>query len=96
MLVAKSLEQISLKKNRVRVENSIRKWIVRLLAAPILFVACASGRGVNVPNCPPPSPKVVLELSEIMTPTIDGRYDNLVLWVSEIERYCAALKNSRQ
>jgi len=76
------------------VKNSMRKWIARSLAAPILFVGCANGQIVSIPSCPPPSGNAVTQFESIIFSDMTenhGSYTDLIYWISEIERYCAAI-----
>lgn len=76
------------------VKNSIRKWIVRSLAAPILFIGCANGQSVSIPSCPPPSGNAANQFESIIFLDMTenhGSYTDLIYWISEIERYCAAV-----
>ena len=78
------------------VKNSIRRWIALCLAAPILFVSCATGQSVSIPSCPPPSMDAVDQFEMIIFSNMienHGSYSDLIHWISEIERYCSAISS---
>lgn len=76
------------------VKDSMRRWIALCLAAPILFVSCATGQSVSIPSCPPPSMDAVDQFDSIIFSDMTenhGKYSDFIYWISEIERYCSAI-----
>jgi hypothetical protein len=73
-------------------KNLTRLLAVLLLVAMILFAGCASGLRSRLPVCPPPSPDAVLDLELMDRLGYFEMYPDLIIWISEIQRYCLALE----
>ena len=64
-----------------------------LLAAGILLIGCAHGPRTRLPVCPPPSVPAIEDLELMRVAGDFEKYPAFMLWVSEIERYCSALRS---
>ena len=64
-----------------------------LLLAGILLIGCAHGPKTRLPVCPPPSVPAIEDLELMRVAGDFEKYPAFMLWVSEIERYCSALRS---
>ena len=74
---------------------------VRGAAASLLLVCglvpaggCATRGSFLIPPCPAPS-MVAVDQLVLLASRDNDRYDELVNWVSEIDRYCSAIDAAR-
>lgn len=73
------------------------KRLARILL-PVFALAlaggCAASGRVSAPRCPPPSVEAVDQLL-FLSVGRGGEYDELMDWVSRIDRYCGAVDAAR-
>ena len=76
-------------------KNILRVLVVLSFVGVILLIGCANGQR-EVIECPIPSEGVVLELNDMtLEAYLSGnryRYDDLLVWIGEIERHCSAVR----
>jgi hypothetical protein len=63
------------------------------LAAGLSSTGCAHGR-MGIVECPKPSPLVSVELERMMLSWDGYNYEELLVWIGEIERHCAAISEA--
>jgi hypothetical protein len=54
----------------------------------VLLGGCQTSKVLFLPRCPSPSLEAVLDIEDIVM--TDG-YEDLVIWISEMDRYCDAV-----
>ena len=87
---------LKMQKKRSNLAGSLtRKLAGPLLAGQILFVGCATGPISDLPPCPVPSYMATSELSMMYLSGTSLLYEDLILWIGEIERYCSAIRESQ-
>ena len=61
------------------------------------LVSCAHVWAGKPPPCPPPSDQAIEDIAELVeaNEADPSRYSFVLVWVSEIERFCSALKAAR-
>ena len=62
--------------------------------AVALLISCAHGRIVDPIECPAPSLGVADELQDMLLGGDGVKYDDLLIWIGEIERHCSAVASS--
>ena len=70
--------------------NTLRVRAALSIVALGLLIGCAHGR-TEVVECPAPSPGVSVELHDMMLSGDGYLYDDLLVWIGEIERHCSAV-----
>ncbi|MBE85128.1 MAG: hypothetical protein CME21_21440 [Gemmatimonadetes bacterium] len=65
-------------------------WIVFAVG---LLAGCVTTGGADFPPCPLPSSGVADQVSDLIF--YEEGYDDLIEWVSEIDRYCRAVDKAR-
>jgi hypothetical protein len=81
-------------KTKLRIVKVLtRRTVALLLSAGILLIGCAHGPKTRLPVCPPPSVLAVQDLELMRVAGDFEKYPAFMLWVSEMERYCSALRS---
>ena len=67
----------------------VRQAHISLLVCVVVpLVGCQTSSVLYLRSCPAPSYLAVSKIENLM---IDGGYGDLIIWISEIERYCSAV-----
>ena len=78
-----------------RIEEMLLTKLHRVLASMVagLLISCAGIWAGKPPPCPPLTEPAVDDVEEMVT---DNTHEALLLWVSEVDRYCDGIKAMRE
>ena len=85
------MQLVDFKKNYVNPENVGK--ILSIAFAVALASGCVTTTAVEFPPCPIPPAGVADQVSNLIF--YEEGYDELIEWVSELDRYCRAIDESQ-